>query len=84
MQEMETVSGVQIPEGLDVFYFMLMPLEKAFIYILLPAMGKYLGRLSFLSLIRQIVKQKNSKIKPAVLRSEIDFILHPAHYGGLN
>ena len=50
-----------------------------------PAMGKYLGRLSSLSLIQQLVYEKeNSEFQPVKLRLKTDLVSHFACAEGLN
>ena len=43
-----------------------------------------MGRLNFLALLRQPVKEKeNSDFKPVVFHLKIDLVSHPAHGGGI-
>ena len=53
-------------------------------YILPPAIGKYLGRLGFLALVKQSVYEKeNFKFKPDVLYLKFDLLSHLAHGKGV-
>ena len=51
---------------------------------LLSVMGKLLGRLGSLDLVRQPVKEKeNSEFRPVKLRLKIDLVLYPARAEGV-
>ena len=52
--------------------------------ILSPAMGKYLGRLDSLDLVKQPVSEKeNSELKPVKLCLKFDLVSHPARVEAL-
>ena len=52
--------------------------------ILPPAMGKWLGSLASLVLIRQPVLEKEySEFEPIKVHLKIDLVSHPAHEGGV-